>query len=134
MATVGHPKYRSCRTSGANAFSATDNQSTVPIAAVLLDNTDIAYPDLKPMVAKSSATGQPLLGVFNNFDSGGDDTNVATGGIQAFRKATSTAAVDIGRGIVSEAGGNVDTAATGGIGIVVGRSTGTDNILWVDLG
>ena len=132
MATVGHVNARSCRNASTGGFAVADNQATNPIAAAVVDTDGMAYPDLKPTVKKSDAASDVIYGKFDTFDQGSEDVTIVTGGIQSFYKMNAVAAADIGRGIIATTtAGQVDTSATQGTGVVVGRS-GT-NILWVDL-
>ena len=132
MATVGHVNARSCRSASTGGFAVADNQSTTPIAASLADVTGMAYPNLKPVVKKADTGNEPIYGKFESFDQGSEDVTIATGGIQSFQKSTAHAAADIGRGIIAgAAAGQVETSATQGVGMVVGRGAG--NLIWVDL-
>ena len=108
--------------------------------AVALDGDNNNEVNAEPHVKKTAAAADEIYGILEGPTRGTEKLSVITDGIVRVRKSAATAATDIGRGIVGDAAGQVDTIANSGSdskgkGIVIGRDdpSTTEAYLYVDL-
>ena len=119
-----------------SGFSREDNNKGLVVSIIDGATADNVNTFGEPLVEKTATAGQKIYGVLETITDGSEKLTIITAGIVRVKKESTTAAADLGAGIIATTtAGEVatlppDNPAGKGKGTVVSRS---GNYLWVDL-